>query len=37
MDRHINHEQLIAFERHLRLEEREPGTIEKYLRDVQCH
>lgn len=35
MDKHINNEQLAAFERHLRLEEREPGTIEKYLRDVR--
>ena len=35
MDRHINQEQLTAFEHHLHLEEREPGTIEKYLRDVR--
>lgn len=35
MDRHINKEQLTAFEHHLRLEERESGTIEKYLRDVR--
>ena len=35
MDRYINQEHLTAFERHLRLEEREPGTIEKYLRDVR--
>ena len=35
MDRHIDHEQLTAFGYHLRLEEREPGTIEKYLRDVR--
>lgn len=35
MNRHINHEHLEAFERHLRLEERVPGTIEKYLRDVR--
>lgn len=35
MNRHINHEQLTALEHHLRLEEREPGTIEKYLRDVR--
>lgn len=36
MDKHINQAQLTAFERHLRLEEREPGTIEKYLRDVRA-
>lgn len=36
MDRHINREQLIAFEQHLRVEEREPSTIEKYLRDVRA-
>lgn len=36
MDRYINREQLIAFEQHLRVEEREPGTIEKYLRDVRA-
>ena len=35
MNRHINHEQLTALEHHLRLEERESGTIEKYLRDVR--
>ena len=35
MNRHINNEHLMAFEHHLRLEEREPGTIEKYLRDVR--
>ena len=35
MNRHIDRKQLTAFERHLRLEEREPGTIEKYLRDVR--
>ena len=35
MDRHIDHGQLTAFECHLRLEEREPGTIEKYLRDIR--
>lgn len=36
MDRHIGSEQLTAFERHLRLEERAPGTIEKYVRDVRA-
>lgn len=36
MDKHINQAQLTAFERYLRLEEREPGTIEKYLRDVRA-
>ena len=35
MDRHIDHGQLTAFERHLCLDEREPGTIKKYLRDVR--
>ena len=35
MDRHITGKQLTGFERHLRLEEREPGTIEKYLRDIR--
>ena len=35
MEKHINQAQLTAFERYLRLEEREPGTIEKYLRDVR--
>ena len=36
MEKHIDQAQLTAFERHLRLEEREPGTIEKYLRDVRA-
>lgn len=36
MDRHITGKQLTSFERHLRLEEREPGTIEKYLRDIRA-
>ena len=36
MDKHIDQAQLTAFERHLRLEEREPGTIEKYLRDIRA-
>ena len=36
MDRNITQEQLTAFEHHLRLEEREPATIEKYLRDVRA-
>lgn len=36
MGRHIGSEQLTAFEQHLRLEERAPGTIEKYLRDVRA-
>ena len=35
MDMHISQAQLTAFERHLRLEEREPATIEKYLRDIR--
>jgi len=35
MKRHISSEQLAAFEHHLYLEERAPGTIEKYLRDVR--
>ena len=35
MDKHINEVQLTVFKNHLRLEEREPGTIEKYLRDVR--
>ncbi|WP_304643023.1 tyrosine-type recombinase/integrase [uncultured Oscillibacter sp.] len=35
MKKHISEEKLIAFERHLRLEEREPATIEKYLRDIR--
>lgn len=36
MVRHITEKRLTAFERHLRMEEREPGTIEKYLRDVRA-
>ena len=36
MEKHINQAPLTAFERHLRLEEREPGTIEKYLRDIRA-
>ena len=36
MDRHISQAQFTAFEHHLRLEEREPGTIEKYLRDIRA-
>ena len=36
MDRHITGKQLTGFERYLRLEEREPGTIEKYLRDIRA-
>lgn len=35
MDKHITGKQLTAFERQLRLEEREPATIEKYLRDIR--
>lgn len=35
MDERIDQEQLAAFERHLCLEERERGTIGKYLRDVR--
>ena len=35
MNRHIDHNQIMNFERHLHLEERAPGTIEKYLRDVR--
>lgn len=35
MDRAIVEERIEAFERHLREEEREAGTIEKYLRDVR--
>lgn len=35
MDGQINNNQLTAFERHPRLEEREPGTIEKHPRDVR--
>ena len=36
MGRHITGKQLTGFERHLRLEERESGTIEKYLRDIRA-
>lgn len=36
MNRHITGKQLTAFERQLRLEEREPATIEKYLRDIRA-
>jgi len=36
MDRTITKEQLTAFEDYLRSEEREPATIEKYLRDVRA-
>lgn len=36
MGKQIDKEQLTAFERYLRAEEREPGTIEKYLRDVRA-
>ena len=36
MDKHITEKQITAFERHLRLEEREPATIEKYLRDIRA-
>ena len=36
MDRYIGEKELAAFERHLRREEREAGTIEKYLRDVRA-
>ena len=35
MGKHIIGKQLTAFEGYLRAEEREPGTIEKYLRDVR--
>ena len=35
MDKHISGAHLAAFEHHLRLEEREPATIEKYLRDIR--
>ncbi len=33
--RYLTAEQIEAFDRHLRAEERAPGTIEKYLRDVR--
>ena len=36
MSRHINAQRITAFENHLRLEERAPGTIEKYLRDIRA-
>ena len=36
MDERISQEHLTAFEHHLRMEEREPGTIEKYLRDIRA-
>lgn len=36
MGKHIIGKQLTAFEGYLRAEEREPGTIEKYLRDVRA-
>jgi len=36
MNKYISEEWLAAFEHHLRLEEREPATIEKYLRDVRA-
>ena len=36
MDRYIGEKELAAFEKHLRREEREAGTIEKYLRDVRA-
>lgn len=36
MDKQIDKEQLVAFERYLCAEEREPGTIEKYLRDIRA-
>lgn len=35
MNQHISERQVAAFEHHLRLKEREPGTIEKYLRDIR--
>ena len=36
MCRHIDQKRLAAFEYHLYLEERRPGTIEKYLRDIRA-
>lgn len=36
MDKHITGKQITAFEHQLRLEEREPATIEKYLRDIRA-
>jgi len=36
MNKSITKEQLAAFENYLRSEEREPATIEKYLRDVRA-
>ncbi len=36
MDKNIGEKQLAAFEHHLRLKERAPGTVEKYLRDVRA-
>ena len=35
MEKHIGKEQLMAFAHHLQIEERAPGTIEKYLRDIR--
>jgi len=36
MDKLITRERLAAFEHYLRSEEHEPGTIEKYMRDVRA-
>lgn len=36
MDNYINESQLTAFEHYLYAEEHEPGTIEKYMRDVRA-
>ena len=36
MERKLVSEQITAFEQHLWEEERSPGTVEKYLRDVRA-
>ena len=36
MNKHISQAQLTAFKQQMRLEEREPSTIEKYLRDISA-
>lgn len=36
-ERKITPEQINAYRRHLLTEERSEATVEKYLRDIQCH
>ena len=35
-DYQLTEERIASYARHLRLEEKSPGTVEKYLRDIRA-